>query len=95
MTDAWKAYTDLLIQAELMLKEKQDEFQIMVLADQDKFREDVKQFVQLWEEYKETASKDAELTSIGLYNITLTLFSLNIIHLYFVDHDIIICVHLI
>lgn len=75
MNEEWKAYMNLLIQAELMLKEKQDKFQVMLLEDLEKFKEDAKDFVKLWEEYKETASKNEELTSIGMYNKTiLTLF---------------------
>lgn len=80
MTEAWKTYMNTLVQAELMLKENQDKFQDMVLEDLEKFKEDSKEFVRLWEEYKKTASKNEELTSIGLYSKTiLILFSLNIV----------------
>lgn len=61
LPDSWNSYKELLEEAEIMLKEKQAEFQIMVLGNQDKFLEDVKLFWKIWHDYKEESSKNARL----------------------------------
>lgn len=63
--NSWNNYTILLSEAELMLKEKQDEFHEMVLHDQEIFRQNIEDFKKIWEEFKETESKNVELTSYG------------------------------
>lgn len=65
--DSWNAYTNVLSQAELMLKEKQDVFQEMVLLRQEQINKDIIEFGQLWKRFKETASVDKELTATGTY----------------------------
>lgn len=66
LNDSWATYLALLERAELMLKEKQDEFQEMLLLDQEKFKEDIKQFGQIWDDYKGTAATNPDLDSDGL-----------------------------
>jgi len=63
--NSWINYTLLLNEAELMLKEKQDEFHDMVLQDQEIFKQNIEDFRKIWEEFKETESKNVELTSSG------------------------------
>lgn len=65
LNDSWANYLGLLEKAELKLKEKQDEFQEMLLLDQEKFKEDIKQFGHIWKEYKETAAANPDLDSDG------------------------------
>jgi len=48
-----------------MLKVKQDEFHVMVLRDQEIFKQNIEDFKKIWEEFKETESKNVELTSSG------------------------------
>lgn len=63
---SWNAYMETLEKAEIMLKEKQDEFQEMLLLDQEKFKEEVQKFGQTWENYKQTTSLNPNLDSEGL-----------------------------
>jgi len=63
--NSWNNYTLLLNEAELMLKVKQDEFHVMVLRDQEIFKQNIEDFKKIWEEFKETESKNVELTSSG------------------------------
>jgi len=65
LNDSWATYLGLLERAELILKEKQDEFQEMLLLDQEKFKEDIKQFGHIWNEYKETAATNPDLDTDG------------------------------
>lgn len=62
---SWIAYTNLLHKAEIMLKEKQSEFKAMLQLEQEKFKIEVQQFRQIWEEFKETESKNENLVSVG------------------------------
>lgn len=70
--NSWNNYTILLNEAELMLKEKQEEFHDMVLNDQEIFKQNIEDFKKIWEEFKETESKNVELTSSGSYNTLLS-----------------------
>ncbi|XP_026819508.1 dynein heavy chain 2, axonemal-like [Rhopalosiphum maidis] len=56
--NSWNNYTILLNEAEVMLKEKQEAFHDMVLRDQEIFKENVEDFNTIWEEFKETESKN-------------------------------------
>lgn len=70
--NSWNNYTILLNEAESMLKEKQEEFHDMVLNDQEIFKQNIEDFKKIWEEFKETESKNVELTSSGSYNTLLS-----------------------
>lgn len=74
LSNAWNAFTELLEEAENMLKEKQAEFQVMVLDDQEQFLKDCKQFWQYWVEYKAVASQNVELRASGSYKNYLSKF---------------------
>jgi len=50
-----------------MLKEKKDEFQEMVLVEQAKMKDEIKQLAQIWQEFKDTASKNPDLDSGGAF----------------------------
>lgn len=65
--NSWNDFTNVLKEAAIMLKEKQEEFQNIELANQEEFQEDVKRFWEYWIEYKERSSKNEELKAIGLY----------------------------
>ncbi|XP_025195967.1 dynein heavy chain 2, axonemal [Melanaphis sacchari] len=66
--NSWNNYTILLNEADLMLKEKQEEFHEMVLHDQEIFKQNIEDFKKIWEEFKETESKNVELTSSDALN---------------------------
>lgn len=72
MFESWNTYLSLLDQAEQMLDEKQDEFKDMLLRDYEQFQLDVREFSQIWEEFKKRESINVNLRSTGLYKWSLS-----------------------
>jgi hypothetical protein len=52
-----------------MLKEKHLEFKAMLQLQQEEFKKEVQQFRQIWEEFKQTESRNKDLVSISTYSI--------------------------
>lgn len=66
--NSWHAFVELLEEAAIMLKEKQEQFKNTVLASKEELQEDLKLFWQEWIEYKKRSSKNVELKASGSYD---------------------------
>lgn len=63
--DAWNVYMSKLNKAEIMLKEKHEEYKNLSKSEHEKFKKEVFHFGQTWKKFKETESKNKDLVPIG------------------------------
>lgn len=67
LSETWHIYLDVLFHADVMLKEKKDNFQEIVLREQEMLKREIKEFKKTWEEYKTSASNNDRMTSTSSY----------------------------
>lgn len=63
LSETWQIYLDVLLKADIMLQEKKENFQEIVLREQEMLKREIKEFGKTWEEYKNSASNNNKLTS--------------------------------